>query len=182
MKQFLFFVRKEFLHVWRDKRTMLILFGMPLMQILIFGFALTNEVKNTRIGILDNSKDEVTSAIIHQLEASRYFDIVENIQSNSQLEPTFQAGTIKLAVVFPENFQEQLLHTNTASIQLIGDATDPNTANTLINYASAVIIDYQNTMRGQTAPPYSINTELRMLYNPQLKGSYNFVPGVIHCS
>jgi ABC-2 type transport system permease protein len=61
MKQFLFFIRKEFLHVWRDKRTMLILFGMPIMQILIFGFALTNEVKNTRIGILDKSKDETTT-------------------------------------------------------------------------------------------------------------------------
>ncbi|MEK6781036.1 MAG: ABC transporter permease [Bacteroidota bacterium] len=179
MKQFLFFIRKEFLHVWRDKRTMLILFGMPLMQILIFGFALTNEVKNTRIGILDNSKDEITRAIIHQLEASRYFDIVENIPSNVHLEPAFQAGTIKLAVVFPENFEEQLLHNNKAAIQLIGDATDPNISNTLINYASAVIMDYQINMRGSTPLPYSINTEMRMLYNPQLKGSYNFVPGVM---
>lgn len=179
MKQFLFFIRKEFLHVWRDKRTMLILFGMPLMQILIFGFALTNEVKNTRIGILDNSKDETTQAIIHQLEASRYFDIVENIPSNSKLESSFRAGTIKLAVVFPENFQGQLLHDNKAHVQLIGDATDPNTANTLINYASAVIMDYQSNLRNQPKIPYTINTELRMLYNPQLKGSYNFVPGVM---
>jgi len=179
MKQFLFFIRKEFLHVWRDKRTMLILFGMPLMQILIFGFALTNEVKNTRIGILDNSKDETTTAIIQQLEASRYFDIVEVIPSNSKLESSFQEGTIKLAVVFPENFQQQLFHTNAASVQLIGDATDPNTSNTLINYASAIIMDYQNNLRNQPAFPYAINTELRMLYNPQLKGSYNFVPGVM---
>lgn len=179
MKQFIFFIRKEFLHVWRDKRTMLILFGMPLAQILIFGFALTNEVKNTRIGILDNSKDETTHAIIQQLEASRYFDIVENVPSNSHLESSFQAGTIKLAVVFPENFQDQLNHTNKAAIQLIGDATDPNTANTLINYASAIIVDYQNSMRGSLHLPYSINTEMRMLYNPQLKGSYNFVPGVM---
>jgi len=165
--------------VWRDKRTMIILFGMPLAQILIFGFALTNEVKNTRIGILDNSKDETTSSIIHQLEASQYFDIVENIPSNAHLEQSFQAGTIKLAVVFPENFQEQLFHNKSAAIQLIGDATDPNTANTLINYASAVIMDYQGSIRNQSPPPYSINTELRMLYNPQLKGSYNFVPGVM---
>jgi hypothetical protein len=174
MKQFLFFVRKEFLHVWRDKRTMLILFGMPIMQILIFGFALTNEVKNTRIGILDNSKDETTSAIIHQLEASRYFDVVDNISDNSKLVPSFQAGNIKMAVVFPENFQEQLHHTNKAAIQLIGDATDPNTANTLINYATAVILDYQRGIRNSPEIPYLINTETRMLYNPQLKGSYNF--------
>jgi len=179
MKQFLFFIRKEFLHVWRDKRTMLILFGMPIMQILIFGFALTNEVKNTRIGILDKSKDETTTAIIHQLQASRYFDVVENISDNSKLVPSFQAGDIKLAVVFPENFQEQLLHSNTAAVQLIGDATDPNTANTLINYATAVILDYQSNLRNRPPLPYTINTETRMLYNPQLKGSYNFVPGVM---
>ena len=86
MNQFLFFVYKEFLHVWRDKRTLLILFGMPLALILIFGFALTNEVKNTRIGVLDNSKDDTTRAIIQQLEASRYFEIVENIIYRSALK------------------------------------------------------------------------------------------------
>lgn len=179
MKQFFFFIKKEFLHVWRDRRTMLILFGMPLMQILIFGFALTNEVKNTRIGVLDNAKDEASLAIIHQLEASRYFDFEEEIRSNSDLEAAFQSGRIKMAVVFPERFQEQLLHLNKAPIQLIGDATDPNVANTLINYASAIIVDYQDNMRGRESYPYTINAEVRMLYNPQMKGSYNFVPGVM---
>ncbi|HRK55036.1 MAG TPA: ABC transporter permease [Cyclobacteriaceae bacterium] len=179
MKQFLYFIRKEFYHLLRDRRTLFILFGMPVMQIIIFGFALTNEVKNSRIAILDNSKDEATTTIIHQLEASRYFDIVENLNSYSELEPTFQEGVIRMAVVFPEQFQSSLLHTNAAPIQLIADATDPNVANTLTSYASAIIMDYQNSMRETKAFPYAINTELRMLYNPQLKGSYNFVPGVM---
>ncbi|MEQ8424417.1 MAG: ABC transporter permease [Cyclobacteriaceae bacterium] len=179
MKQFLYFIRKEFYHLLRDKRTLFILFGMPVMQILIFGFALTNEVKNSRISILDNSKDEATRAIIHQLEASRYFDITENLNSYGELESTFQRGKVRLAVVFPEQFQNSLLHTNSASIQLIADATDPNVANTLSTYASAIVMDYQNSIKGNKPLPYSINTELRMLYNPQLKGSYNFVPGVM---
>lgn len=179
MKQFLFFVRKEFLHVWRDSRTLLILFGMPLAQILIFGFALTNEVKNSHIGILDNSKDEATRAIIQRLDASRYFEVVKNIPSNTELEKAFREGKIKMAVVFPTGFQNELLHENASSVQLIADATDPNVANTLVNYASAVIFDYQNGLRGQQDLPYSINTEMRMLYNPQLKGSYSFVPGVM---
>ena len=179
MRQFLFFVQKEFYHLLRDPRTMFILFGMPLMQILIFGFALTNEVKNTRIAILDNSKDPVTAEIIQQLEASRYFDVVRNIKGNDELESAFQEGKIKLAVVFPARFQYSLLHENQASIQLIADATDPNVANTLTNYATAIILDYQNNMKGQVEFPYAINTEMRMLYNPQLKGSYNFVPGVM---
>ncbi len=179
MRQFLFFVKKEFFHLWRDKRTMLILFGMPVTQILIFGFALTNEVKNARIAILDNSKDETTAQIIQQLEASRYFDIVKDIRSNPELEPAFQEGKIKLAVIFPARFQYSLAHGNEASIQLIADATDPNVANTLTNYATAIIMDYQSGMRGQQKFPYTISTEMRMLYNPQLKGSYNFVPGVM---
>ncbi len=179
MRQFLFFVQKEFYHLLRDPRTMFILFGMPLMQILIFGFALTNEVKNTHIAILDNSKDPVTAEIIQELQASRYFDIVENIRSNSELEPAFQSGKIKLAVIFPPRFQYSLLHENKADVQLIADATDPNVANTLANYATAIILNYQNNMKGQEEFPYTINTEVRMLYNPQLKGSYNFVPGVM---
>lgn len=179
MNQFLYFIRKEFLHVWRDQRTMLILFGMPLVQILIFGFALTNEVKNSRIGILDNAKDETSNAIIHQLNASRYFDLVEIIPTQAHLEKAFQSGNIKLAVVFPENLQHQLLHTNKAAIQFIGDATDPNTANTLINYATIVVMNHQQQMLKTEGLPLSIRTEIRMLYNPQLKGSYNFVPGVM---
>ena len=179
MKQFLFFVRKEFFHLWRDKRTLFILFGMPLMQILIFGFALTNEVKNSRIAVLDNSKDEATQAIIQRLEASRYFDIEANIHAYPDLTPAFREGKIKMAIVFPPQFQDQLLHTNAATVQLIADATDPNVANTLVNYASAIIMDYQKSLEGHHDFPYTISTEMRMLYNPQLKGSYNFVPGVM---
>jgi ABC-2 type transport system permease protein len=178
MKQFLFFVKKEFLHLWRDKRTMLILFGMPIVQIFIFGFALTNEVKDSRIAILDNAKDEASEAIIHQLEASLYFDIEKNI-TQQQLVKAFREGKIKLAVVFPQKFYEQLQHTNTATVQLIADATDPNVATTLVNYASSIIVDYQNQLKGFEKLPYAIDTEVRMLYNPQMKGSYNFVPGVM---
>lgn len=179
MKQFFFFVQKEFYHLVRDTRTLFILFGMPLVQIVVFGFALTNEVKNSRIAILDNAKDETTTAIIHQLDASRYFDIEKNLVTADDLEPAFREGKIKMAVVFPPQFQNTLLHTNSAPIQLITDATDPNVANTLANYASAIIIDYQNQIRGNKELPYAIQTEMRMLYNPQMKGSYNFVPGVM---
>ena len=179
MRQFTFFIKKEFYHLLRDPRTMNILFGMPLMQILIFGFALTNEVKNSRIAILDNAKDAATQSIIQRLEASRYFDIVQVLSGNPELQPVFQEGKIKLAIVFPAGFQESLGHENAAPIQLIADATDPNVANTLTNYASSIILDYQASIMDRAAVPMTIKTEMRMLYNPQLKGSYNFVPGVM---
>lgn len=179
MNQFMFFVRKEFFHLWRDKRTMFILFGMPIMQILIFGFALTNEVKNARIAVLDHAKDNASRALVEQISASRYFDIGINLDKQADIEKAFQSGTVKLVVVFPSNFEFDLLHGNQATVQLIADATDPNVATTLSNYATGIIMDYQSERRGAQQFPFVINTEIRMLYNPQLKGSYSFVPGVM---
>jgi len=179
MKQFLFFIQKEFYHVWRDKRTLFILFGMPVMQILIFGFALTNEVKNSRLAIVDMARDNTSRAIIDKIAASRYFDLEKYLSDPAEIEATFKTGKVKLAVVFPSNFEYQLTHGGQASIQLIADATDPNVATTLANYASGIIMDYQAGLGATQALPLTIQTEIRMLYNPQLKGAYNFVPGVM---
>lgn len=177
--QFLSFVKKEFYHIFRDKRTMFILLGMPVVQIIIFGFALTNEVKNSKIAVLDNSKDVATSAIIHEINASRYFDVERNLYTYSDVESAFKSGTITLAVVFPQHFNEDLQHFNKAQVQLIADASDPNVANTLTNYATAIIINYQDRITNDRKLPYTINTEMQMMYNPQLKGAYSFVPGVM---
>lgn len=179
MKQFLSFVKKEFYHIWRDKRTMFILLGMPVVQIIIFGFALTNEVKNSKIAVLDQSKDAATASLTSEIEASNYFDIEKNLYSDKEIEKEFHKGKIKLVVVFPAHFQEDLQHFNKASVQLIADASDPNVANTLTNYATAIIMDYQKRITHERQLPYTINTEMRMLYNPQLKGAFNFVPGVM---
>lgn len=177
--QFLSFVKKEFLHIWRDKRTMFILLGMPIFQIVIFGFALTNEVKNSKIAVLDQSKDAASVSLIQELDASRYFDVQQNLTSYKEIETAFRKGKIKLAVVLPGQFDEDLQHINKASVQLIADASDPNVASTLTNYATAVIMDFQSRITSNKKLPYSINVETRMLYNPQLKGAYNFVPGVM---
>jgi len=179
MKQFFVFVKKEFRHIWRDKRTMFILLGMPVVQIVIFGFALTNEVKNAKIAILDPSHDVASQELITELNASRNFDVEANLHSYKEIESSFRAGKIKLAVIFPAGFAEDLQHFNKAQIQLIADASDPNVANTLTNYASAIIMDYQNRVTYDRKLPYTITTEMRMLYNPQLKGAFNFVPGVM---
>ncbi len=179
MKQFIAFIRKEFYHIWRDKRTMFILLGMPIVQIIIFGFALTNEVKNSKIAILDSSKDEATMSLSSELEASRYFELEKNLVTYDQVLEEFHKGKIKMAVIFPPSFSEDLQHFNKAQIQLIADAADPNTANQLVNYATAIIKDYQNRITNNRKLPYTIDTEFRMLYNPQLKGAFNFVPGVM---
>ena len=181
MKQFLSLIKKEFFHIGRDRRSLFVLLGMPIAQILIFGFALTNEVKDTRIAILDQSKDVHTEGLIQQIEASRYFDIERQLTSVSEIESAFKSGKIKMAVIFEPNFAENIAHSGKTQLQLIADASDPNTATTVTNYVTAIINDYQtqHLMGNGGKPPLSINVESRMLYNPQLKGEYNFVPGVM---
>jgi ABC-2 type transport system permease protein len=179
MKQFLIFVRKEWYHIWRDRRTLFILIGMPIIQIILYGFALTNEVKNSSIAILDESRDPASIRLIQEIGASRYFDAVQLIHSEKDIEAVFRQGNTRMVVVFARGFQDDLLHTNHAQVQLIADASDPNTANTLTNYASSIINDFQQSINQGQAIPYQINAQIRMLYNPELKGAYNFVPGVM---
>lgn len=179
MKTFTAFVKKEFLHILRDRQTLFILLGMPIVQILIFGFALTNEVKNARIAVLNLAQDEASSSLVSELDASRYFDVAAYLNSPADIEPAFRKGQIRLAVVIPQGFGADLEHSHTTTVQLIADASDPNVANTLTSYANAIIGDYQQRVTGKQQLPYTIHTELRMLYNPQLKGAYNFVPGVM---
>jgi len=178
-KQFLSFVKKEFHHIFRDKRTMFILLGMPVVQIIIFGFALTNEVKNSSIAVLDQSKDPASTSLIAQIEASTYFDVHQNLVSYQEVEKIFKLGKVKLVIVLPPHFNEDLQHLNEVQVQLIADASDPNVANTLTNYATAIIMDYQKRITNDRKLPYTIDTETKMLYNPELKGAYNFVPGVM---
>lgn len=179
MKQFLSFVRKEFYHIWRDKETLLILLGMPVVLILIFGFALTNEVKNSKFAVLDFAKDDASNSITREIEASKYFQQVAELKSYDDIEKIFRKGNTKVVIVYPPSFSSDLQHFNKASIQVIADASDPNIANTLTDYATTIIKDYQQRLVDEKKYPYTIQTRVRMLYNPQLKGTYSFVPGVM---
>jgi len=166
------------LHIWRDKRTLLILFGMPVVQIILFGFALSNEVKNTGVAVFDASNDVESSKLIAQINASKYFDVVKLLNSPEEVDQVFRKDKIKLALLIPQNFAEDLKHTRNLTIQLITDASDPNVATTITQYAQAIIQDFQQTYQ-EGKLPLTIQPEVRMLYNPQLLSAYSFVPGVM---
>ena len=155
------------------------LFGVPVVQIVLFGFALTNEIKNSNIVIVDNAKDMASQQIINKLASTPYFHIKKELLSSSQIDAAFKAGDVKLAIVFPANFYTDLLHANKAQIQVIADASDPNTGNTLTNYVTYIVADYQANLNATIKAPEQITLDTRMLYNPDLKGAPNFVPGVI---
>jgi ABC-2 type transport system permease protein len=179
MKQFFVFIRKEFYHVFRDRKTLLMLFGLPVVQIMLFGFALTNEVKNSKVVIVDHAKDPASQEIITKIEASQYFEIERSLMSPGEIEASFRQGKVKAAVIFPAGFNTDLLHQNQAQIQIITDASDPNSGTTITNYLSSIIADYQSALMATNKLPYRIIPETHMLYNPELKGAHNFVPGVM---
>ena len=177
--QFWSFVAKEFYHILRDKRTILILLGMPIVEIILFGFAISTEVNNSRLAILDPSNDVATQHIIREMEASKYFTVVKVLRSTADVEPTFQRGEADIVLIFSNEFIYKLYHKGGAQIQIITDATNPNVAVTLNNYASSIIFNYQRELARLQKVPYQIKPEIKLLYNPAMKSSFNFVPGVM---
>lgn len=173
------FILKEFLHIFRDIRTMFILFGMPIAQVLLFGYAITNEIKNADIAILDHSKDPVTEAITYKMLSSGYFQLNDQLEDASQIEPAFRKGKIKMVLVFEPDFAKKMGSHQQANIQILTDASDPNTANLISNYAQAIVMDYVK-QNASAAPSFqTLQVETTMQYNPELRGVYMFVPGTI---
>lgn len=179
MRQFITFVRKEFLHIFRDSRTMLILLGMPVVQMLLFGFAITTEVRNTKVAVFDPSQSMETRAIKERFNASKYFTVAEEINDISRINDIFKYGEVGLVIVFSDNFESELRHEGDAAVQLITDGTEPNQASMITGYASNILTQCIQELSGGGVIPYRIIPQIRMLYNPQAESAYNFVPGVM---
>ena len=193
MKQFIVFVRKEFRHIFRDKRTMLILLVMPIIMIILFGFAITTEVKDSHVVILDHSKDEVTTRIQEHIRNNRYFTIVADVHSEKEIQQMFLENNADIAVIFSHNFSDEMRHSGKTSIQLLADGSEPNQAAVRTGYMQQILAGYlqdyiqQERSHAQMAqastssftPSFQIIPVTKMLYNPQSRSEYNFVPGVI---
>ena len=191
MKQFLAFVIKEFHHILRDRRTILILLIMPIIQIILFGFAVTTEVKNVRVSILDHSKDDITQNIIQQINANEYLSISEYIYTTDEIDEIFRKNKTDLVLIFSDHFDNDLRHSGQASVQIIADGTDPNMATMYVTYLTNILLSAQQNLNSGkilsgkfSIQPVvkllaSVAPATRVLYNPQMKSSYNFVPGIM---
>lgn len=178
MKQFIAFVKKEFYHIFRDRRTMLILLGMPVVQIILFGFAISTEVKNVRLAVLDPSNDIATRRIIDCLDASEYFTVTERFHSPQEMEAAFLKNKVDMAVVFGERFADRM-YKGDARMQVVVDATDPNMSASQVNYATGIISRAGQEIMLRETPAGHLVPDIKLLYNPQMKSAYNFVPGVM---
>ncbi|MCX6269774.1 MAG: ABC transporter permease [Bacteroidetes bacterium] len=179
MKKFIGFIIKEFHHIFRDNRTLVILFGMPVVQLLLFGYVITNEIKDARIAILDHSKDIVTREITVKLLSSGYFILDRNLSDDSEIHSIFQQGKVKEVIVFEPGFADKLEKTGRAGVQILADASEPNTAKMLVNYTNGILMGYVQSLNRLQTQQVQIQAEVKMQYNPGLKGVFMFVPGII---
>ncbi len=179
MKKFIGFIKKEFYHIFRDRRSLFILFGMPIAQIMLFGFAITNEINNVNVAVLDLSKDVSTNSIVNKISASSYFTVSQLLESQNEVESIFKKGKVKAVIVFEKDFDQQMRNTGIAKIQLLTDATDPNTANTINNYITSITQNYAKEINQDVKLPFQIVPESRMVFNPEIKSVFMFVPGVM---
>ncbi len=180
--QFIAFFKKEFRYIFRDTWTMIILLILPILMLILFGLGISTEIRNTRVAVFDPSRDVATQQIVNSLSTSEYFIIDHYLSDISEVEQTLKKGDIGIIVVFEPRFNENLNRGN-ATVQLIADGSDPNTASTLVNYATAIInsspIVTGNAPTHIGTPLPRIHCEIKLLYNPTMKGTYNIVPGVL---
>lgn len=180
MESFKGFVVKEFKQIYRDKRTLLVLFGMPIIQMILFGFAIRNEVENAKVMVLDASHDQVTQRIISKIDASKYFTVEGEIQRYDEIEELFQQGEIDEVLVFEADFARKIQRGERPTVSVITDASNPNLAQLIQQYSSSIIVDFQQQMADDGRPRNAgVTTNVNMLFNPQLESVNLFVPGLI---
>jgi ABC-2 type transport system permease protein len=179
VSRFFGFVRKEFQHIFRDKRTLLILFGLPIVMIVLFGYVVTTEISDVEVGIWDRSMDQASIQATQKIFSSGYFVPAGYLEQEEEIGELFRSGHAKVVVVFEADFEKNLKRDNRASIRLITDASDANSAQLAQTYLQGVLLSYFQSLNQDIQPPWSVNVESRMFYNEELKGVYMFVPGLM---
>lgn len=179
MKRFFGFAKKEFLHIFRDYRTLVILFGIPAAQILIFGYAVSMDIKNAGMAVLDLSQDEMTTRLSDKIFSSEFFRKTGDLLNYNEIDSIFRKGDTKAVIVFGEDFGKRLTAEGSAPLIVIADGSEPNVATMVTNYSMAIINEFTSELNGQGKIPLAINPEVRMFYNPELRSHFMFVPGVI---
>ena len=179
MRRFMGFVRKEFYHIVRDRRTALILFGMPILQLLLFGYAIRNEISEVKTGILDQSHDIDTQKLTDKIFSSGTFVPAAALHSSREIEKGFASGRMNEVVVFEPRFGEKLQREGRAELQVITDGSDPNVSRIVTAYTESIVRDYLREKAESTGSIPGVDAVPLMMFNPGLKSVYLFVPGLM---
>ncbi len=179
MKRFLGFVLKEFRHIFRDTRTLIILFGLPVVMIILFGYVVTNELRDIRVGVLDYARDESSEDMLQDLFSSGYFIRAGELESEKDIEKIFKSGAAEEVILIEPHFGDKIVREKKAAIRIIADASNANAAQLAANYTQAIISQWIMKQNSGIAVPWQINVKPRMFYNEELKGVNMFVPGLM---
>jgi len=179
MKSFFAFITKEIRQISRDKRSVAFLFVLPITLLVLFGFAITNDIREAKFAVLDNSKDNLTFAITKRLDASEYFEFYKSVNTQAEAEKLLRRGEVKLIVVYEPNIESNAVRNMPARIDIICDASDPNESSYLSNYVNAIASAECVERFGVRVKIPQIQTKVNMLFNPQLRSAYDFIPGVM---
>ncbi|WP_321515664.1 ABC transporter permease [Marinifilum fragile] len=179
MNRFIGFLKKEFYHIFRDKRSMLILFGMPIVQIMLFGYVINTDLKDVKMAVLDHSKDEYTAEIINKITSSGYFQLTDNLESIDEADAVFRKGDVKLILVFEPDFGKNLIKDSKGRIQILTDASDPNIANLEVSYLQGILQNYNIEINKGKQIGHAIQAKSRMYFNSNLESVFMFVPGIM---
>ncbi len=172
MKQFISFVIKEARHILRDKRTMLILFGIPIVEMLLFGFAISTDVRNVRTVVVLTSVDRQMQRMVEKLGANEYFDILYKVRTTGEAERLIRDQKADIALAFLSEERRVKKEEAGGIVQVVTDGTDPNMAQMYANYATQILDGERSD-----SSPFTLRSTL--LFNPQMRSSYNFVPGIM---
>ena len=175
MNQFISFVIKETKHIVRDRRTMLILFGMPVVMMLIFGFAITTDVRNVKVTVVTAVMNPRIQQVVQRIDASEYFVVTHTVSNTQEAKQLLADHQADMAIVFSNDFANER-YSEQASVQFLVDYTDPNMAEQRVSYIRQIIMD---ELRSQQTAQQQAIANTKLLYNPQMKSAYNFVPGIM---
>ena len=175
MNQFISFVIKETKHIVRDRRTMLILFGMPVVMMLIFGFAITTDIRNVKVTVVTAVMNPRIQQVVQRIDASEYFVVTQTVSNTQEAKQLLADHQVDMAIVFSNDFANER-YSEQASVQFLVDYTDPNMAEQRVSYIQQIIMD---ELRSQQTTQQQAIANTKLLYNPQMKSAYNFVPGIM---
>ncbi len=178
MKELRIILKKEFIHIIRDKITLALVLAMPVALVLLFGFTISTDIRNAKISVLDLSKDSQSKILINDLSASGYFQIVSYPENEAEIDNDFKNKGIKLAIIIPTRFEESLSKERNATLQVINDVSDLNVASILNNYVRSVVYNFTEQYNSSVESS-AFQVTAKMLYNPELNSVYMFVPGII---
>ena len=175
MNQFISFVIKETKHIVRDRRTMLILFGMPVVMMLIFGFAITTDIRNVKVTVVTAVMNPRIQQVVQRIDVSEYFVVTQTVSTTQEAKQLLADHQADMAIVFSNDFANER-YSEQASVQFLVDYTDPNMAEQRVSYIQQIIMD---ELRSQQTTQQQAIANTKLLYNPQMKSAYNFVPGIM---